>query len=151
MPIDKVESETRKVVDGLRAKLGDLPVTSRAAIRAAAIDKFTRELDGKLKNLQEGETLQITYRVDLVRENNAIRGGSGSARNMPEYIAWRKAVYGRDGYTCQDCGAKKTLTAHHVKQWAHYPALRFDVSNGVTLCGACHAKKHPHLNFRDPS
>lgn len=56
-----------------------------------------------------------------------------------KYKQWRKQVFERDGYTCQDCGVKGTyLTAHHIKSFAHYPTLRFELSNGLTLCEDCH-------------
>jgi 5-methylcytosine-specific restriction endonuclease McrA len=79
--------------------------------------------------------------------NGKVRGGSGAERNMPEYIAWRTAVFQRDNYTCQECGETVNVCAHHIMSWSRNPDLRFDSSNGVTLCEDCHAKKHPHLNF----
>lgn len=58
-----------------------------------------------------------------------------------EYKLWRKAVFERDGYTCQDCGfygGHGYITAHHIKSFAKYPKLRFELSNGKTLCEDCH-------------
>ena len=54
----------------------------------------------------------------------------------PLYIAWRKKVYSRDNHTCQwpGCNKKTGLNAHHIKMWAHYPGLRFEPDNGITLC-----------------
>lgn len=54
----------------------------------------------------------------------------------PQYVNWRKQVYQRDKYTCQwpNCNSKKKLNAHHIKTWASFPGLRFDVNNGITLC-----------------
>lgn len=51
------------------------------------------------------------------------------------YKAWRKAVYVRDEYKCQftDC-KRKRLEAHHIIRWVDSPHLRFEVSNGITLC-----------------
>lgn len=56
------------------------------------------------------------------------------------YKEWRKAVFQRDNYTCQECGDKKggNLQADHIKSFALYPEYRFDVSNGRTLCRKCH-------------
>lgn len=66
---------------------------------------------------------------------------------QPAYVAWRNAVLDRDGYRCQDCGRRcakyeKGLAAHHLKSYAEYPDLRFDVNNGVTLCRSCHMARH---------
>ena len=152
MSISTGERQARHVIESIFQVLTEddevRPVDEKEVIREQALAQFTKELDGKIKNLQEGEYLQITYRIDIVRENGKVRGGSGSQRNMPEYIAWRKAVYERDNYTYQECGARGgSLNAHHIKSWAHHPELRFDVNNGVTLCRDCHSKEHPHLNL----
>jgi hypothetical protein len=126
---------------------GTREVEDHDEIRTEAIKAFTKALDAKLKNLQDGEMLAMMFRFDIVDRDGDIRGGSGHQRNMPEYAEWRKAVYQRDNYTCQECGAQGKIVAHHIKQWAHHPELRFDVSNGLTLCDDCHAVKHPHIRF----
>ena len=58
----------------------------------------------------------------------------------PLYKNWRVSVYKRDDFQCQLCKSKKRLEAHHIKRWAEFPQLRFDVNNGVTLCRGCHRK-----------
>ena len=46
-------------------------------------------------------------------------------RTSIEYRAWRKAVFERDNYTCQECGQKGgDLEADHIKQFAYHPELR---------------------------
>lgn len=64
-------------------------------------------------------------------------------RRSTEYKEWRKAVFARDDYTCQHCGARGVkINAHHIKPFAWYPDLRTDVNNGITLCVKCHKAVH---------
>lgn len=56
---------------------------------------------------------------------------------------WARLVKERDNHTCCDCGVKNVLLhAHHLMPWKTHEDLRFDVSNGVTVCIPCHEKRH---------
>lgn len=57
----------------------------------------------------------------------------------PRYVRWRAAVFARDGGRCRLCGSADGVNAHHIRKWSRYPALRFVLSNGITLCRAHHA------------
>jgi 5-methylcytosine-specific restriction endonuclease McrA len=60
---------------------------------------------------------------------------------------WVNAVISRDKATCQHCGAVGVeLHAHHIKSFRDHPELRFDVSNGITLCYKCHWAVHTALD-----
>lgn len=62
-------------------------------------------------------------------------------RGSTELKKWRKAVFERDKYTCINCYKKGGLiNADHIKPFAYYPELRFELSNGRTLCIDCHRK-----------
>ena len=68
-------------------------------------------------------------------------------RTSERYWSWRRAVLKRDKYRCQDCNAAPDkLHAHHIKPWYEYPAFRFNIQNGKTLCPDCHIRIHPWLN-----
>ena len=58
-----------------------------------------------------------------------------------KYQDWQKTIFKRDNWTCQICGHHGgILHAHHLKEWAKYPELRYIIANGQTLCPICHRK-----------
>lgn len=64
-------------------------------------------------------------------------------RKSQRAFKWRNDVFVRDDYTCRKCGTRgDTMNAHHVFNFADYPKLRFEVSNGATLCERCHKRFH---------
>lgn len=71
------------------------------------------------------------------------KGGTGSERHQAmgkiEYKNWRISVFKKDNYSCVSCGASSTyLHADHIKPWKTHKELRYEVSNGQTLCIDCH-------------
>lgn len=87
------------------------------------------------------------------RKISITNGGTGKScltnkryyhRKDKKYKEWRKKVFERDEYTCQHCQAKSGkdsevyLEPHHIKGWAKYEELRYELSNGITLCRECH-------------
>lgn len=80
-------------------------------------------------------------------ESHAWRGGktpkSIIIRQSKEHRSWAKQVKERDNYTCQECGKYPArVHSHHIKSFAKYPELRFDLDNGITLCIDCHSDIH---------
>jgi 5-methylcytosine-specific restriction endonuclease McrA len=75
-------------------------------------------------------------------------GGPKRPHLSPEHRTWREAVFRKDDYTCQNCGARSSagnpvyLQAHHVKRVVDEPFAAFDVDNGQTLCLECHRTFH---------
>jgi hypothetical protein len=87
----------------------------------------------KLREIRKGSKSNL-WKGGLTDQNKILRSSS-------YWKEWRKAVYERDNYTCQECkirGGK--LHPHHIKPFAKFPELRFEISNGITLCEMCHRK-----------
>lgn len=88
----------------------------------------------------------VPFRGSGAGESNpAWRGGISTEnhriRNSMKMKNWRKEVFERDNYTCQICFARGgELNADHIKPFAFFPELRFELSNGRTLCVQCHRK-----------
>lgn len=77
-------------------------------------------------------------------DNNKWKGGitrvNEKIRRSRKYREWRTAVFTRDNYTCVWCGFKGYVHADHIKPFAYFPELRFEITNGRTLCVPCHKK-----------
>ena len=58
----------------------------------------------------------------------------------PQYSKFRAEVRKRDNYMCRwpACGATRKLQVHHIRRWADFPILRYQPSNGITLCKTHH-------------
>ncbi len=105
---------------------------------------------GKTGIYSEDCLKQMSKRMKLMTGEKALNWQGGISRayktgyNSIQYKEWRKNIFERDDYTCQDCGIHASeigyLTAHHIKSWSEYPELRFEISNGITLCEKCHSK-----------
>lgn len=137
-----VSEETRKKMSESRKGI----VNSRESIEKNRIantgKKRTPEQKAKI-----GKALSGQKRPWMAGANNPRwRGGVTSEnlilRSSLEYRQWRKSVFERDNYLCVIGGKEhgNKLNADHVKAFASHPELRFDISNGRTLCEACHKK-----------
>jgi 5-methylcytosine-specific restriction endonuclease McrA len=36
------------------------------------------------------------------------------------------------------CKSKTRLQVHHIRRWSSASSLRYEISNGITLCSTCH-------------
>lgn len=59
--------------------------------------------------------------------------------NRAEHRKFVLAVFKRDKFQCRLCKRKNIkLNAHHIQKWSDYPTLRYEPSNGISLCIGCH-------------
>lgn len=106
------------------------------------------------KTLKTRQKYADIKRGNWSKENNPNwKGGISNGRwREGSLVYWRNSVKRRDNYICQKCGLdgkiacrhcreKPEMHADHIKSWADYPKLRFEISNGITLCKRCHRMK----------
>lgn len=138
------ESIKRKIVGTNMKKYGVAYNQQNKAVR----DKTIKTCMRKYGVQHYVELLKGKYR----KENSPVwKGGieySRAERATLEYNDWRRAVFMRDMYTCQKCGARTEsgrsveLNAHHIYNWKDHPDKRYNPENGITLCSVCHTQFH---------
>lgn len=81
-----------------------------------------------------------SFYISGEKAHNWSGGKSDPGRASKHYFRWRNAVYERDSYTCQCCGDSSggNLNAHHIYNYSEHEELRYDISNGITMCELCH-------------
>lgn len=124
---------------------------TKEKLRLANIGKkLSNEIKEKIRKKLLGRKMTIEHRKKIGKarsgcNSNFWKGGitlkHQIIRCCLEYKLWRKAVFERDNYTCQECGKRGGyVEAHHIKPFATYPDLIFAIDNGITLCKNCHRK-----------
>ncbi|HEY5586674.1 MAG TPA: HNH endonuclease [Ruminiclostridium sp.] len=109
---------------------------------AAGINPLTGEIEltlgSALHKLVKGHYVYIrTQRSKFSWEK------SSRNRGCLRYTNWRISVFERDNYKCLHCGqVGGTLNAHHIKGYAKFQRLRYEINNGITLCESCHKLVH---------
>lgn len=108
-----------------------------------------------LENLRESgrkrtEKTRIQNRkiFDQFQIDQLLPEGFSTSRESILGVEWRLQVLLRDDYTCSECQVRDTtprnMSAHHIieREEGHYKPSDFLLSNGITLCRACHCLHH---------
>ena len=125
-------------------------------IRKVKISNTLKEnyRNGKNKPYWKNKKYPIKARLKISESNRKEnhwnwQGGITKKRDMSslKIRQWRNDIFKRDNYTCKICGKSslklnQDLNAHHIKEWAKYPNLRYKRNNGITLCVPCHREIH---------
>ncbi len=127
--------------------LGIAPKSVCDALKRAGIEVRSTNLGRKFPEVgkKHSEWLKGRYAGD---KNPNWRGNAVGkySRDRQSYAAkeWATKVKQRDGYKCVECGSQGPLHSHHIVSWRRSVELRYEVSNGLTLCIPCHQKAHEH-------
>ena len=101
-----------------------------------------RGIEPKYKYKGRGEK-SPRWKGGITPENEKIR-------KSIEYRLWREAVFLRDNWTCQKTKVKGgILHPHHIRNFASYPKLRLEVSNGITLSEKSHRAFHKKYGVKN--
>lgn len=134
-----MSEETKKKVSESRR---GTPAWNKGLKGKAYKDHFKNGLGGTFKNghkpWHKGKKVPSRSGPNSHLWKGGITSENKRQRDSLESKQWRISVFERDNYTCVWCGATQNLNADHIKPWAFFPELRFDVNNGRTLCEPCH-------------
>jgi 5-methylcytosine-specific restriction endonuclease McrA len=139
-----------------RAEKGTLPLQHKTKehIEKQRLTLRRKYASGKLVNAMKGKKRPDNIkRNKLMNQEGKNNGnyrhgyyfGEDNPRLSKEYKEWRLRILKRDGYTCIKCGSKQELHVDHIKSFALFPELRFEISNGRVLCKDCHMKTESYL------
>jgi hypothetical protein len=115
----------------------------------------------RAKYISKGYTLDHMKKMwELSNTEEANKKKSHKGESHPKYIKdrskvkgrpryemseWRKSVFERDDYTCQECGVRGgKLQADHILPYSLFEEYRWDLDNGRTLCVDCHKKTNTY-------
>lgn len=99
-----------------------------------------------VKNYRKDTANFCSHNCSALFRDEGKRTADKKIRQSAIYKKWRIAVFERDGYRCTNCGDSNyegrgetcVLQADHIKPFALFPELRFNIKNGRTLCVPCH-------------
>jgi hypothetical protein len=120
------------------------------------ISKSNKGKHNRVKSLNERIKISASnQKVDLKDWCGFSNDESKRLRKTTMWKIWRDAVFLRDNFTCQNkncpyCNNEigVELHPHHIKPFALYPKLRFDVNNGITYCKDYHLKSNLHKKMQ---
>lgn len=135
---DRAQKEIEKRNSkGIEHTYSSIEARERAKSARQRTGKTYEEIYGKEKAKKEIEKRSLTHQKrweGIPRKGNTRPYLNGEVK----YRKWRTSVFERDNWICQICGSKGFVQGHHIKSWANFPKLRYEINNGISLCKKCH-------------
>ena len=137
-------TETRTkigIANSKKLKGRKLSEAHRASMSKERKERWARWKEDPERMAQHKEKLSKALKGKYTGEaaSNWKGGINQNERTDNRIFDFRNVVLVRDNYTCQICQKYGgDMHIDHIKSWADYPELRFEVSNGRTLCRPCH-------------
>ena len=135
------EASRKKQSETMKKKPSWNDGSEKALKRIEQVRKMGLKYGKRPKTIEQ----RIKVSLSLIKIKSLYRKGGlteeyDRIRHSWRYKMWKKSVLERDGYKCVQCGGIESLQVDHIKEFAWYPELRFDVNNGRVLCYECHRK-----------
>lgn len=140
--------ETKRGSPEWKTKIGLANRGERTNFKCDYCDRDAWDKPSHFKRKERHFCSQVCYslyreRIMPSHEQPTWRGGitrlTQLGRGTKLYKQWQRAVKERDG-KCVWCGSEDQLEADHIRRWSTHPHLRYDITNGRTLCRPCHNK-----------
>ena len=140
----------RSISESKKGKKINSPLPEKIAVRCAWCDKEFDMWPYRVKSTEffycSKDCKSKHWSKTRVGENSfRWKGGQWTrncrARESRQYIIARKNIKARDNWTCQLCGSKEKIVAHHIISVKKDPTKMFDENNLISLCDVCHRTK----------
>lgn len=105
-------------------------------------DYYKQNHNGKIYCNKCANTILFTGNNSPRWNNNLLQEERVNKRKTNQDFLWKKKIFARDNYTCQKCGERKSLVAHHINSYDWCINERHSIKNGICLCESCHKNFH---------
>lgn len=102
------------------------------------VDNVINKLNNKQRFYRQTQLYQKQKGSKSLRRHHLI----DKDNPFSELYYWAREVRIRDNHKCVQCGRSRHLTAHHLFNKFKYPLLKYNISNGISLCFNCHIELH---------
>jgi len=125
----------------------------RGGFRRLSFEEALAKLEQR-RAKKAGESVRPVSKAALEGKR---RSKQRKAERDRQHRTWQRKVRERDNYTCRwpGCGYQdKYIDVHHINERSQRPDLRYEISNGVCLCGFGtknnhHDHAHHHVKGRE--